>query len=226
MNEVIENEVIKRDGRHVKFDKTKIEGAIGKAFLEVDGEFNEIARSKARNIAEYIEKEIQKRQLTIEEIQDLVENGLMNTKRKDVARAYIIYRNNRTNSRENTIDKTIDGITERTDEYWLTENSNKNAMLETTVRDYIAGAVSTDKAKRQILPKSVVEAHEKGIIHFHDMDYIIQHIHNCDLINLEDMLQNGTVISGTYIDKPHKFSTACNIATQIIAQVASSQYGE
>ena len=149
----------------------------------------------------------------------------MTTKRKDVARAYITYREERTAARENTIDKTVIEIVEGTNDYWAHENSNKNAELATTQRDYIAGAVSIDESERRLLPSEVVEAHKKGLIHFHDMDYFLQPIHNCDLINLEDMLQNGTVISGTYIDKPHKFSTACNIATQIIAQVASSQYG-
>ena len=149
----------------------------------------------------------------------------MSTKRKDVAKAYIKYREKRTAARENTIDKTVIEIVEGTNDYWAHENSNKNAELATTQRDYIAGAVSTDESERRLLPSEVVEAHKKGLIHFHDMDYFLQPIHNCDLINLEDMLQNGTVISGTYIDKPHKFSTACNIATQIIAQVASSQYG-
>ena len=149
----------------------------------------------------------------------------MSTKRKDVAKAYITYREERTAARENTIDKTVIEIVEGTNDYWAHENSNKNAELATTQRDYIAGAVSTDESERRLLPSEVVEAHKKGLIHFHDMDYFLQPIHNCDLINLEDMLQNGTVISGTYIDKPHKFSTACNIATQIIAQVASSQYG-
>ena len=149
----------------------------------------------------------------------------MNSSRKNVAKAYILYREQRALARENTIDKTIFEITEGENEYWKTENSNKDATLQTTVRDYIAGAVSTDEARRKLLPKQVIEAHDKGIIHFHDMDYFIQKIYNCALINLDDMLQNGTVISKTKIDKPHKFSTACNIATQIIAQVASSQYG-
>jgi len=219
--------IIKRDGRKVLFNKEKIEEAILKAFAEVDGDVDEYAVHKAENIASYIEEEAKncKTELSVEDIQDLVEKGLMSTKRKDVAKAYILYRNKRNAARENTIDKIIDEITERTNDYWLTENSNKNANLETTVRDYIAGQVSTDKARRQLLPPDVVKAHDRGIIHFHDMDYFIQHIHNCCLINLEDMLQNGTVINGKKIDKPHKFSTACTIATQIIAQVASSQYG-
>ena len=220
-------QIEKRDKRMVQFNKLKIENAILKAFKQVDGEVSEYALEKASNIADYIEhKALQTdRPLTVEEIQDLVENGLMATKRKDVARAYITYREERTAARENTIDKTVIEIVEGTNDYWAHENSNKNAELATTQRDYIAGAVSTDESERRLLPSEVVEAHKKGLIHFHDMDYFLQPIHNCDLINLEDMLQNGTVISGTYIDKPHKFSTACNIATQIIAQVASSQYG-
>ena len=220
-------QIEKRDKRMVQFNKLKIENAILKAFKQVDGEVSEYALEKASNIADYIEhKALQTdRPLTVEEIQDLVENGLMATKRKDVARAYITYREERTAARENTIDKTVIEIVEGTNDYWAHENSNKNAELATTQRDYIAGAVSTDESERRLLPPEVVEAHKEGLIHFHDMDYFLQPIHNCDLINLEDMLQNGTVISGTYIDKPHKFSTACNIATQIIAQVASSQYG-
>lgn len=220
-------QIKKRDGRIVPFNKLKIVNAILKAFKQVDGKMSEYAQEKANNIADYIEhKALQTdRPLTVEEIQDLVENGLMATKRKDVARAYITYREERTAARENTIDKTVIEIVEGTNDYWAHENSNKNAELATTQRDYIAGAVSTDESERRLLPPEVVEAHKEGLIHFHDMDYFLQPIHNCDLINLEDMLQNGTVISGTYIDKPHKFSTACNIATQIIAQVASSQYG-
>ena len=182
---------------------------------------------KADNIASYIQSYCEKKTepLSIEEIQDLVENGLMSTKRKDVAKAYIKYREDRTNNRKNTVETTIKEIVQGINSYWNDENSNKNPKLATTQRDYIAGAVSTDITKRRLLPKKVVEAHDLGILHFHDLDYFIQPIHNCDLINLEDMLQNGTVISGVKIDKPHKFSTACNIATQIIAQVASSQYG-
>ena len=219
--------VIKRDGVQQIFDSNKIKNAILKAFKAVDGQITDYAETKAENIANYIEGycEEETEPLSIEEIQDLVENGLMSTKRKDVAKAYIKYREERTAARENTIDKTVIEIVEGTNDYWAHENSNKNAELATTQRDYIAGAVSTDESERRLLPSEVVEAHKKGLIHFHDMDYFLQPIHNCDLINLEDMLQNGTVISGTYIDKPHKFSTACNIATQIIAQVASSQYG-
>lgn len=218
--------VLKRDGRIVQFNKEKIINAILKAFLAVDGEITDYASIKAQNIADYISSiSTSKDELSVEEIQDYVERGLMSLKRKDVAKAYILYRKQRDNARQNTIDKTIDEIVNNSNEYWMTENSNKDAQLVTTQRDYVAGAVSTDIARRRILPQDVVEAHDAGLIHVHDLDYILQPIYNCCLINLEDMLQNGTIISKTKIDKPHKFSTACNIATQIIAQVASSQYG-
>lgn len=219
--------IIKRDGRVAQFDQNKIIDAVLKAFKQVDDDISDYAYEKAGNIADYIQEYAEKadHQLTVKEIQDLVENGLMSTKRKDVAKAYIEYRHDRDLARENTIDKVVNEIVKGSNQYWMDENSNKNAKLATTQRDYIAGAVSEDETKRFLLPKDIIKAHELGIIHFHDMDYFLQPIHNCDLINLEDMLQNGTVISGTKIDKPHKFSTACNIATQIIAQVASSQYG-
>lgn len=218
--------VLKRDGRIVQFNKEKIINAILKAFLAVDGEITDYASIKAQNISDYIASiSTSKDELSVEEIQDYVERGLMSLKRKDVAKAYILYRKQRDNARQNTIDKTIDEIVNNSNEYWMTENSNKDAQLVTTQRDYVAGAVSTDIARRRILPQDVVEAHDAGLIHVHDLDYILQPIYNCCLINLEDMLQNGTIISKTKIDKPHKFSTACNIATQIIAQVASSQYG-
>ena len=218
--------VLKRDGRIVQFNKEKIINAILKAFLAVDSEITDYASIKAQNIADYIASiSTSKDELSVEEIQDYVERGLMSLKRKDVAKAYILYRKQRDNARQNTIDKTIDEIVNNSNEYWMTENSNKDAQLVTTQRDYVAGAVSTDIARRRILPQDVVEAHDTGLIHVHDLDYILQPIYNCCLINLEDMLQNGTIISKTKIDKPHKFSTACNIATQIIAQVASSQYG-
>ena len=217
--------VIKRDGRKVSFNPEKIKTAILKAFKEVDGEISNYALEKADNIASYIENLSLAKELSIEDIQDLVEKGLMATKRKDVAKAYVIFRNNRNMARKNTIDDTIDEIIGKTNDYWLHENSNKDAELSTTQRDYIAGEVSTDASRRRLLPKDVIAAHDNGEIHFHDMDYFLQKIYNCCLINIEDMLQNGTVISKTKIDKPHKFSTACNITTQIIAQVASSQYG-
>ena len=215
--------VIKRDGRKQKFNCDKIINAVQSAFEQVDGEITKFAEDKAKEIAKYIES--LNKAMTVEEVQDIVENKLMASSRKDVAKEYILYRQERTLARENTIDKIVDGIVNQTDDYWMHENSNKDATLAVTMRDYVAGAVSTDKSKRFYLPKDVVEAHNQGIIHFHDMDYFMQPIYNCCLINLEDMLQNGTVISGTKIDKPHKFSTACTIATQAIAQVASSQYG-
>ena len=221
------NYVIKRDGRKVQFNRKRIERAVLAAFDEVDGEITEYAQEKASKIADYIESriDIEGLELSVEEIQDLVQNGLMSTKRKDVAAAFIRYRNDRTKARENTIDKIVQEIVHHENEEWDEENSNKNAMLNTTMRDYIAGAVSKDQFNRFLYPRLLVQAHHKGIIHIHDSDYIIQPMHNCCLINLEDMLQNGTVISGTYIDKPKSFSTACTIGTQIISQVASSQYG-
>ena len=218
-------EVIKRDGRKVSFDKNKIKLAILKAFLEVDGEEAPYAKEKAREIANYVES--LNKDLSVEEIQDIVVNKLMASSRKDVATKYIEYRYKRKLVREsNTTDKNILELISGTSDYWNNENSNKNATLVTTQRDYMAGIVSEDISKRFLLPPDVVQAHEEGIIHFHDIDYFGQRaLHNCDLVNLEDMLQNGTVISGVMIEKPHSFSTACNIATQIIAQVASSQYG-
>ncbi len=145
---------------------------------------------------------------------------------KTVAKQYILYRDERTRMRGNTTDKTVNEIVNGTSDYWTSENSNKNAMLASTQRDYLAGCISEDISRRQLLPTDVVKAHDEGIIHVHDIDYLIQHIPNCSLINLEDMLQNGTVINGTLIEKPHSFSTACNIATQIMACIASGQYGK
>lgn len=221
--------IVKRDGRIVEFDRSKITNAISKAYEKVQGGMSDEDYTICINIATEIEELALKgeiKDITVESIQDLVEDKLMEKDlTKEVAKEYIRYRKERSLYRENTIDRTIDEIVDGSNEYWAEENSNKNHMLETTKRDYIAGEVSTDKAKRKLLPKDIVEAHEKGIIHFHDMDYFIQSIHNCDLINLEDMLQNGTVISGTMIEKPKRFSTASNIATQCIAQIASSQYG-
>ena len=221
--------VTKRDGRKVKFNPKKIEAAVLNAFAETDGvpvdELPDYAKQKASNIASYIQGIANEKKLTIDDIQDLVQQGLMSTKRKDVAAKFIEYRLNRDYARTNTVDKTVEEIVHGTSAYWNNENSNKNPKLVTTVRDYIAGAVSTDASHRRLLPKDIITAHDNGWIHFHDMDYFIQSMHNCDLINLEDMLQNGTVISGVKIDKPHKFSTVCNISTQVIAQVASSQYG-
>ena len=222
------NYIIKRDGRKVPFNKRKIENAIFKAFEEVDGEISSFAEEKADKISAYIENEVNNSDtdMDIESIQDLVENGLMASKRKDVARAYITYRHDRSVARGNSTDKTIDEIASGTSDYWSYENSNKDFKVVTTQRDYFAGAVSEDYTKRKLLTKEIVKAHEEGIIHFHDMDYFAQNVlSNCSLINLEDMLQNGTVINKVKIDKPHKFLTACTIATQIILGVSSSQYG-
>lgn len=218
-------EVTKRDGRQVQFDKNKIKIAVLKAFLEIDGEETPYAKEKAREIANYIES--LNKDMSVEDIQDIVVNKLMSSSRKDVASHYVEYRYKRKLVREsNTTDKNILELINGTNDYWNHENSNKDATLVTTQRDYMAGIVSEDISKRFLLPPDVVKAHNEGIIHFHDIDYFGQKtLHNCDLIDLEDMLQNGTVISGTLIEKPHSFSTACNIATQIIAQVASSQYG-
>ena len=222
--------VKKRDGRIVDFDSSKIINAVLAAFKQVDGEISEYAKIKAQNIADYIEGYYIEDDDTyipgIEDIQDLVEKGLMSSKRKDVAKAYVLYREERTRQRGNPLDETIKEIVSGNSEYWNTENSNKNSKVVTTQRDYLAGALSTDMTRRVLLPKDIVEAHDAGIIHFHDADYFAQNaLNNCCLINLEDMLQNGTVINGVMIEKPHKFLTAMTIATQIILGVSSSQYG-
>ena len=218
--------VVKRDGREEEFRKEKIKDAVLKAFIDVDKDVTDEAVTIANKIASEIAN-IKKQNMGVEDIQDEVVRKLMATSRKDVASGYVEYRYKRQLIREsNTTDKTIMELINGDSDYWNNENSNKNAQLVTTQRDYMAGVVSEDISKRFLLPKDIVEAHEAGIIHFHDIDYFGQNaLHNCDLINLEDMLQNGTVISGVMIEKPHSFSTACNIATQIIAQVASSQYG-
>ena len=216
----------KRDGRLVPFDETKIEKAVLKAFVAVDKELSDYAIAKAENIANYIKDISEQEELSIEQIQDYVENGLMSTKRKDVAKAYIKYREERTRARGNPIDKEIEEICSNSSEYWSTENANKNPQVVTTQRDYIAGAISTDIARRLLLPPDIVEAHDQGIVHFHDMDYYVQNaLTNCELLNLGDMLQNGTVINGVLIEKPHRILTASTIATQIILAVTSSTYG-
>lgn len=222
--------VVKRDGREVSFDKIKIETAMYKSFLGTEDRdsYNEDDfKNYAKSVAEDIEKSSNSSEdkLSVEDIQDIVERKLMASKYKNVAKSYILYRDKRTRARKNTIDDTVSEIVDGVNAYWNDENSNKNSKTVTTQRDYIAGEVSTDQSKRLLLPEDVVEAHDEGILHFHDMDYFLQREHNCCLINLNDMLQNGTEISGVHIDKPHRFSTACTIATQIIAQVASSQYG-
>ena len=219
--------IIKRNGSEVKFDIKKIVSAIGRANESVEGQ-DRISEEEIYEIAGAICKKIKnvKRALNVEEIQDLVENELMDRKFFNLARKYVTYRYQRALVRKaNTTDAQILSLIECNNEEVKQENSNKNPTVNSVQRDYMAGEVSKDVTKRFLLPPDIVKAHEEGIIHFHDADYFAQHMHNCDLINLEDMLQNGTVISGTMIEKPHSFATACNIATQIIAQVASSQYG-
>ncbi len=216
----------KRDGRLVPFNEMKIVDAILAAFEEVDGKTDDYALIKAGNIADYVRDIAETKELTIEEIQDIIEKGLMSTKRKDVARAYISYRNKRTDARGNITDKVIDEILMNDNDYWLYENSNKNPKIVPTQRDYIAGAACTDITRRKLLTKEIVQAHDEGIIHFHDADYFAQNaLTNCELVNLDDMLQNGTVINGVLIEKPHRFITAATIATQIILAVTSSTYG-
>lgn len=215
--------IIKRDGNIVNFDKEKIINAINKAFLEVDGELYETETSET--IAKEIEEKI-KDNSTVEEIQDMVEEALMDSERKDVAKAYIRYRYKKEILRQtNKTYEDIMHLVELSNEELKEENSNKNATVASTQRDYMAGEVSKDLSHRLLLPKEIIRAHDAGEIHFHDMDYFAQHIMNCCLVNLEDMLQNGTVINKTMIEKPHSFATACNIATQIMAVVASGQYG-
>ena len=218
--------IIKRNGSEADFDLNKIIVAVTKANAACEKE--ELTASQINDIAEYVEFKIQKanRALSVEEIQDIVENQIMAQGAFEVARRYVKYRYNRTLIRKaNTTDNQILTLIECNNEEVKQENSNKNPTVNSVQRDYMAGEVSKDLTKRILLPAEIVEAHENGIIHFHDSDYFAQHMHNCDLVNLEDMLQHGTVISGTMIEKPHSFSTACNIATQIIAQIASSQYG-
>ena len=219
--------IIKRNGSEVTFDVAKIENAIRKANMEVP-EDERLTEREVRFAALNVEDACKAagHTVTVEEVQDLVEDQLMALDRFVVARKYIIYRYLQNQKRQkNTTDDKILSLIESNNEEVKQENSNKNPTVVSVQRDYMAGEVSKDLACRQLLPQDVVEAHDAGIIHFHDADYYAQHMHNCDLVNLEDMLQNGTVISGTMIEKPHSFSTACNIATQIIAQVASSQYG-
>ena len=219
--------VIKRNGTEVSFDITKILSAITRANESIDAE-KRMTSTQVRRIAESVELACQElgRSPSVEEIQDLVEYQIMAHGAFEVAKNYVTYRYTRSLvRRSNTTDDRILSLIECCNEEAKQENSNKNPVVNSTQRDYMAGEVSRDLSERLLLPKDIVEAHQEGIIHFHDSDYFAQHMHNCDLVNLEDMLQNGTVISGTMIEKPHSFSTACNIATQIVAQVASNQYG-
>ena len=219
--------VIKRNGSEVPFDRAKIKNAISKANMSVEPEYRmdedtilAIVHQVYANCASL------DRACSVEEIQDMVESYIMSAGSYYVARAYVRYRYDRERIRnKNTTDDSILSLIDRANEEIKQENSNKNPTVNSTLRDYMAGEVSKDLTRRILLPKDIVDAHDQGIIHFHDSDYFAQHMHNCDLVNLEDMLQNGTVISDTLIEKPKTFSTACNIATQIIAQVASNQYG-
>ena len=219
--------IIKRSGAEVDFDISKIIAAIYKANAVV-GEDDKLKKSQVDRIANTVENQCMSmnRAMSVEEIQDMVEDGIMRENAYEVARRYITYRYVQSIKRKNnTTDDKILSLIECDNEEVKQENSNKNPTVASVQRDYMAGEVSKDLTERILLDSEVVEAHKAGILHFHDADYFAQHMHNCDLVNLEDMLQNGTVISGTFIEKPHSFSTACNIATQIIAQVASSQYG-
>ena len=219
--------IIKRNGQEMVFDRDKIVQAVCRANNEMD-DFAKISHDKIIRLAADVEKECNHmgRSVSVEEIQDMVEDRLMAMNAFSLARKYITYRYSRALARKaNTTDAHILTLIECNNEEVKQENSNKNPTVNSVQRDYMAGEVSKDLTRRILLPEDIVAAHDEGIIHFHDADYFAQHMHNCDLVNLEDMLQNGTVISGTLIEKPHSFSTACNIATQIIAQVASNQYG-
>ena len=217
--------VIKRDGHMVDWCPEKVENAILKANNEVEEE-EQASSTQIKNIIKYIEK-LGKKRILVEDIQDIIEMKLMAQGKYELAKKYITYRYTRELvRRSNTTDLAIKELIDGESEYWNTENSNKNAKIVTTQRDYLAGITSTDITRRFLLPEDIVQAHDDGIIHFHDADYFAQNaLHNCDLINLEDMLQNGTNINGVMIEKPHRFLTAMTIATQIITAVSSSQYG-
>ena len=224
---VVHTNVIKRNGQEVSFDIEKIVNAIRKANVEVSGiyqmndyQIDAVAGNVANKVA------AAPHAVSVEDIQDMVETGIMEMRGYEVAQKYVRYRYKRELSRKsNTTDNEILSLIDQENEEVKQENSNKNPVINSTQRDYMAGEVSKDLTKRLLLPEDIVRAHEQGIIHFHDSDYYAQKEHNCDLINLEDMLQNGTVISGTMIERPHSFYTACNVTTQIVAQVASNQYG-
>ena len=217
--------IVKRDGHTVEFDSEKIRMAIGKANNEVRGK-EKVSKEEIEDIIKYIE-ELNKKRILVEDIQDIIEEKLMEFDKYQLAKKYITYRYTRELVRKaNTTDQTIKELIEGENEYWNNENSNKNAEVVTTQRDYLAGITSTDITRRFLLPEEIVKAHDEGIIHFHDADYFAQNaLHNCELINLEDMLQNGTNINGVMIEKPHRFITAATIATQIILAVTSSSYG-
>lgn len=216
--------VIKKDGKEKEFDIIKIKTAIEKANKET----NELADTDINKVSNYVLSECLKikRSINVNEIQEIVENALMKYNHFETAKAYIRYRYQKIlNKKQNTIDNQVLSTVQLQNEEVKQENSNKNPTIIPTQRDYIAGIVSKDLTERYLLPKDIIDAHNKGLIHFHDADYFIQKSHNCDLVNLEDMLQNGTVINGVKIEKPHSFTTACTIMTQIMAIVASCQYG-
>lgn len=223
----VKTNVIKRNGQEVAFDISKIVNAIRKANKEVEG-IHQMSSFQIQAVADNIAKKISaySHACNVEDIQDMVETGIMEMRGYEVAQKYVRYRYKREISRKsNTTDDGILSLIDLNNEEVKQENSNKNPVINSTQRDYMAGEVSKDLTRRLLLPEEIVKAHEQGIIHFHDADYFAQREHNCDLINLEDMLQNGTVISQTMIEKPHSFFTACNVTTQIVAQVASNQYG-
>ena len=217
--------IIKRDGTIVDYNAEKIKVAISKANLEVEDK-DQASEEEINKIIRYIER-LKKPRILVEDIQDIIEQKLMASGKYELAKKYITYRYTRELVRKaNTTDQTIKELIDGESEYWNNENSNKNAKVVTTQRDYLAGITSTDITRRFLLPEDIVKAHDEGVIHFHDADYFAQNaLHNCDLINLDDMLQNGTTINGVMIEKPHRFLTAMTIATQIITAVTSSQYG-
>ena len=223
----VRTNIIKRNGQEVRFNEAKIINAINKANAEVD-DIHKMNDFQIRAVADKIAVQVSEspHAVNVEDIQDMVEKGIMEMRCYEVAQLYVRYRYKRELSRKtNTTDNGILALIDQMNEVVKQENSNKNPVINSTQRDYMAGEGSKDLSKRILLPEEIVKAHEEGIIHFHDADYFAQREHNCDLINLEDMLQNGTVISETMIEKPHSFFTACNVTTQIVAQVASNQYG-
>ena len=223
----VHQRVIKRDGKEVAFDPSKIENAIRKSNAEVDP-VHQLSDAQIEAVVDMLTEQINDIQhaVNVEDIQDMVEKGIMSVRGYEVAQKYVRYRYKRELARRaNTTDQNILSLINLNNEELKQENSNKNPIINSTQRDYIAGETSKDLTARVLLPKDIWDAHEQGIIHFHDADYFLQSEYNCSLLNLDDMLQNGTVISGTMIEKPHSFYTACNVTTQIIAQVASNQYG-
>ena len=217
--------IIKRDGKEVDFEEEKIVNAIAKANHEIQ-DIHKLSECQIRAIANNVKDQVAEslHTVSVEEIQDMVEKGIMQMRGYEVAQKYVRYRYTRELARKaNSTDNGILALLERINEEVKQENSNKNPVINSTQRDYMAGEVSKDLSSRVLLPEEIIQAHNEGIIHFHDMDYYAQKEHNCDLINLQDMLENGTVINGTKIEKPHSFSVACNVTTQIVAQVASNQ---